>query len=76
MAGVGFQTLRHSAAVGWLEGNVHIKAVADLLGRSSIAVTGDVYGHTSTTWPGLRWTAGVGHWASKPRPKSNGLRHR
>ena len=25
----------------------HIKAVADLLGHSSIAVTGDVYGHTS-----------------------------
>ena len=26
---------------------VHIKAVADLLGHSSIAITGDVYGHTS-----------------------------
>ncbi len=26
---------------------MHIKAVADLLGHSSIAVTGDVYGHTS-----------------------------
>jgi integrase len=25
----------------------HIKAVADLLGHSSIAITGDVYGHTS-----------------------------
>jgi integrase len=39
--------LRHSAAVGWLESGVHIKAVADLLGHSSIAITGDVYGHTS-----------------------------
>ena len=31
---------------GWSPG-VHIKAVADLLGHSSIAITGDVYGHTS-----------------------------
>jgi integrase len=44
---VGVHTLRHSAAVGWLEAGVHIKAVADLLGHSSIAITGDVYGHTS-----------------------------
>ena len=35
------------AAVAWLESGVHIKAVADLLGHSSIAITGDVYGHTS-----------------------------
>jgi len=40
-------TLRHSAAVSWLEAGVHIKAVADLLGHSSVAITGDVYGHTS-----------------------------
>jgi integrase len=26
---------------------VHIKAVADLLGHSSISVTGDIYGHTT-----------------------------
>jgi Phage integrase family len=45
--GVGVHTLRHSAAVSWLEARVHIKAVADLLGHSSIAITGDVYGHTS-----------------------------
>jgi integrase len=45
--GVGVHTLRHSAAVAWLESGVHIKAVSDLLGHSSIAVTGDVYGHTS-----------------------------
>ncbi|HEY1843000.1 MAG TPA: tyrosine-type recombinase/integrase [Mycobacterium sp.] len=38
-------TLRHSAATAWLEGGVHIKAVADLLGHSSIAITGDIYGH-------------------------------
>ena len=45
--GVGVHTLRHSAAVAWLEAGVHIRAVADLLGHSSIAVTGDVYGHSS-----------------------------
>jgi integrase len=45
--GVGVHTLRHSAAVAWLESGVHIKAVADLLGHSSISVTGDIYGHTS-----------------------------
>jgi len=28
---VGVHTLRHSAAVAWLEAGVHIKAVADLL---------------------------------------------
>lgn len=47
VSGVGVHTLRHSAAVAWLERGVHIKAVADLLGHSSIAITGDVYGHTS-----------------------------
>ncbi|SKG74470.1 phage integrase family protein [Mycobacteroides abscessus subsp. bolletii] len=47
IADVGVHTLRHSAAAAWLDGQVHIKAVADLLGHSSIAVTGDIYGHTS-----------------------------
>jgi integrase len=45
--GVGVHTLRHSAAVAWLEAGVHIKQVADLLGHSSITITGDVYGHGS-----------------------------
>ena len=35
--GVVVHTLRHSAAVAWLEAAVHIKAVADLLGHASIA---------------------------------------
>lgn len=47
LEGVGAHTLRHSAATAWLEAGVHIKAVADLLGHGSIAVTGDLYGHTS-----------------------------
>jgi integrase len=44
---VTVHTLRHSAAVAWLENGTHIKAVSDLLGHSSIAITGDTYGHTS-----------------------------
>jgi integrase len=45
--GIGVHTLRHSAAVAWLDAGVHIKAVADLLGHSSIAITGDIYRYTS-----------------------------
>lgn len=45
--GIGVDTLRHSAAVAWLEAGTHIGQVADLLGHSSIAVTGDTYGHGS-----------------------------
>jgi integrase len=33
--------------VGRAGGWIVIKAVADLLGHSSISITGDVYGHTS-----------------------------
>ena len=47
MSDIGVHTLRHSAAVAWLESSVHIKAVANLLGHSSIAITGDIYSHTS-----------------------------
>ena len=44
---VGVHTLRHSGAVAWLESGIHIKAVAELLGHSSISIIGDIYGHTS-----------------------------
>jgi integrase len=44
---IGVHTLRHSAATAWLDGGVHIRQVADLLGHSSISVTGDTYGHGS-----------------------------
>jgi integrase len=61
--GVGVHTLRHSAAVGWLEAGVHIKAVADLLGYSSVSITGDVYGHTSDDTARTavdRWSGALG----------------
>ena len=47
VSGAVVHTLRHSAATAWLEGGVHIKAVADLLGHSSIAITGDLYAHST-----------------------------
>ena len=40
-------TLRHSAALGWLEVGVHIKAVADHARALIISITGDIYGDTS-----------------------------
>jgi site-specific recombinase XerD len=46
---VGIHTLRHGAASALLENGVHIKQVADLLGHSSISITGDIYGHTTDT---------------------------
>jgi integrase len=44
---VGVHSLRHSAATAMLEAGVNIKAVSDLLGHSSVSITGDIYGHTS-----------------------------
>jgi hypothetical protein len=39
---------RSSSAVSADRSGVHIKAIADLLGwHSSIAITGDIYGHSS-----------------------------
>jgi len=48
MPGVGLHTLRNSAATALLEAGVPLRTVSELLGHSSVAVTGDVYGHVST----------------------------
>ncbi|BBX58468.1 hypothetical protein MSHO_38130 [Mycobacterium shottsii] len=40
-------TLRHSMTVARLESGVHIKTVADLVGHSSSAITGDICRHPS-----------------------------
>ncbi|MCH7625801.1 MAG: site-specific integrase [Chloroflexi bacterium] len=37
--------LRHTAASLMIAGNVHARAIADILGHSSISITMDVYGH-------------------------------
>lgn len=47
LAGVGLHTLRHSAASVLLAQGVPLKVVSEILGHSSIAITGDVYGHVS-----------------------------
>ena len=44
---IGLHTLRHSAATVMLTGGVPIKVVSDVLGHSSIAITGDTYGHVT-----------------------------
>jgi integrase len=41
----GLHTLRHSAASVMLTRGVPLKVVSDILGHSSIAITGDIYGH-------------------------------
>jgi integrase len=43
----GLHTLRHSAASAMLSHRVPLKVVSEILGHSSIAITGDVYGHVS-----------------------------
>jgi integrase len=43
----GLHTLRHSAASVMLTHGVPLKVVSEILGHSSIAITGDVYGHVS-----------------------------
>ena len=48
MTGVGLHTLRHSFATHMLEAGVPLHTVSELRGSSSVAVTGDVYGHVST----------------------------
>jgi integrase len=44
---VGLHTLRHSAASLMLTHGVPLKVVSEILGHSSIAITGDVYGHVA-----------------------------
>jgi len=48
MTDVGLHTLRHSFATHMLQAGVPLHTVSELLGHSSVAVTGDVYGHVST----------------------------
>ena len=43
----GLHTLRHSAASVMLIRGVPLKVVSEILGHSSIAITGDIYGHVS-----------------------------
>ena len=46
-ASVGLHTLRHSAASTMLAADVPLKVVSDVLGHSSVSITGDIYGHVA-----------------------------
>jgi site-specific recombinase XerD len=48
MSGVGLHTLRYSFAGHMLAAGVPLRTVSELLGHSSVAVTGNVSGHVST----------------------------
>src|SRR5665811_1190932 len=48
MSAVGLHMLRYSFATHMLAAGVPLHTVSELLGHSSVAVTGDVYGHVST----------------------------
>lgn len=43
---VGIHTLRHSWASAMIDNGANIKVVSELLGHSSVAITGDIYVHT------------------------------
>lgn len=47
LPGVGLHTLRHTAASLMLQAGVPLKVVSEILGHSSISVTGDIYGHVA-----------------------------
>ena len=47
LPGVGLHTLRHSAATVMLEKGVPLKVVSEILGHTSVSITGDIYGHVS-----------------------------
>ena len=52
----GLHTLRHTAASVMLNTGVPLKVVSEILGHSSIAITGDIYGHVSPTSRARPWT--------------------
>ena len=45
VSGVHPHTLRHSAATAALGAGVPLTVVSQMLGHSSVSITGDVYGH-------------------------------
>ena len=46
--GAGVHTLRHSWASAMMESGENIKVVSEILGHSSVAITGDIYVHTTS----------------------------
>jgi integrase len=68
---VGLHTLRHTAASIMIEAAVPLKTVSEILGHTSIQVTGDIYGHVSTEGARAameRLSTALG-WEQPPDPK-------
>ncbi|WP_369134800.1 tyrosine-type recombinase/integrase [Modestobacter sp. I12A-02662] len=53
----GLHTLRHSAASVMLTSGVPLEVVSEILGHSSIAITGDVHGTSRPRPPAAPWTS-------------------
>jgi integrase len=57
-AEVCLHTFRHTAITVMLDNGVSLKVVSEIAGHSSVAITGDIYGHVSPDvsreWPNLR----------------------
>ena len=47
LEGIGLHTLRHTGAAVAIENGTHLKVISELWGHSSVAITGDVYGHVA-----------------------------
>lgn len=45
--GIGLHTLRHTGAAVAIANGTHLKVISELWGHSSVAITGDVYGHVA-----------------------------
>ena len=67
--------VRGTARGGVVDAGVHIRAVADLLGHSSISVTGDVYAHTSDDTARAAVRSWLARWGCSPKrsPHVSGL---
>jgi hypothetical protein len=65
MSGVGLHKRRHSFATHMLAAGVPLHTVSELLGHSSVAVTGDVYGHVSTEGRALPSSGSQQQWAGE-----------
>jgi hypothetical protein len=65
MSGVGLHKRRHSFATHMLMAGVSLHTVSELLGHSSVTVTGNVYDHVSTEGRALPSSGSRQQWAGE-----------